>query len=417
MKRLIDKEIFRIREERGASGPWVQREKNKRIVFLSATRTPFTPVGGGLKDFSPIDLGAIAARAAIEQAGLTGRTEVIDAAIFGNGMHTSIDSHYGARHVALKAGLSHFSTALTVNRICWSGGEAIVQGAKELFSGEAEVVLAGGYESTSQSPLVLYGAAHGFPFMAGPRALFLFRDGLNDTFINTDMMGTAENLVRLYGITRTEVDEFACSSQMKAGQAQASCRLSKEITPVRVIEKRTEQFVDKDENPRPETTLDTLARLPAVKPGGVHTGGNSSGIVDGAAAVVMTTAGKAKELGIEPIGELLSWGTAGVDPHYMGIGPVPASILALKRAGLTIKDLAHIEINEAFAGQFLAVERELELDREKVNVNGGAIALGHPLGATGARMTTALLKLGGLGLASACIGGGQGGALVVEGFS
>lgn len=417
MGKKIDKVIYRLTEGRAPQVPWVKPNKDERIVFLSATRTPFGRVGGSLRDFSPIDLGALAARAAIEQAGLADRAEVVDAAIFGNGMHTSIDSHYGARHVALKAGLSHFSTALTVNRICWSGGEAIVQGAKELLHGEAEVVLVGGYESTSQSPMLVYGAAFGFPYMSGPRTMFLFKDGLTDTFINNDMMGTAENLVRLYGITREEVDEFALSSQIKAKEAQESCRLRKEITPVTIREGRTERILSADENPRPDTTLATLARLPAVKSDGVHTGGNSSGIVDGAAALVMTTARKARELGVEPIGELISWGVAGVDPHYMGIGPVPASMIALKRAGLAWKDLKHIEINEAFGGQYLAVERELDLDRSKVNVNGGAIALGHPLGATGARMTIALLKLGGLGLASACIGGGQGGALIVEGYA
>lgn len=414
---MVGKNIFRIPESVSSSGPHLLKDRNRRIVFLSGTRTPFGAVGGSLKDFSPIDLGAVAARAAIEQACLADRSDLIDAAIFGNGMHTSIDSHYGARHVALKAGLSHFSTALTVNRICWSGGEAIVMGAKELLAGEAQVVLVGGYESTSQSPLVLYGAAYGFPYMSGPHTMFLFKDGLNDSFINTDMMGTAENLVRLYGITRKEVDEFALSSQLKAKDAQEKCRLAKEITPVRIQEKRKEKIIAQDENPRPETTLEGLSKLPSVKPGGVHTGGNSSGIVDGAAALVMTTYEKAKELGVEPIGELLSWGVAGVDPHYMGIGPVPASMIALKRAGLTLNDIKHIEINEAFGGQYLAVEREMNLDRTKVNINGGAIALGHPLGATGARMTISLLKLGGLGLASACIGGGQGGALIVEGFA
>ena len=415
MRKRTDKTIYQLRDV-GPAAPQFTREKDKRIVFLSATRTPFGTVGGSLKDFTPIDLGAIAARAAIEQAGFADRTGVIDAAIFGNGMHTSIDSHYGARHVALKAGLSPFSTALTVNRICWSGGEAIVQGAKELLSGEADVVLVGGYESTSQSPLVVYGAAFGFPYMNGPKAMFLFKDGLNDTFINTDMMGTAENLVRLYGITREEVDEFALSSQMKAKEGQEKCRLGKEITPVTIHEGKKERIFSADENPRPATTLQGLAKIPAVKPDGVHTGGNSSGIVDGAAALIMTTAGKARELDVKPIGELISWGVAGVDPHYMGIGPVPASLMALRAAGMTLNDIQHIEVNEAFGGQYLAVERELELDRAKVNVNGGAIALGHPLGATGARMTISLLKLGGPGLASACIGGGQGGALIVEGW-
>lgn len=416
MVNLFDKTIFRLTP--GAEALQLRSlPKEKRIVFLSATRTPFGTVGGCLKDFSPIDLAVLAARSAIEQAGLGDRRDVFGAAIFGNAMHTSIDSHYGARHVALKAGLSFFSTALTVNRICWSGGEAIVQGAKELLTGDARVVLVGGYESTSQSPLIVFGAAFGFPYMAGPRAQFLFKDGLTDTFINTDMMGTAENLVRLYGITRRDVDEFALSSQMKAGDAKSAGRLAREIMPVRIQEKRKEKIVSEDENPRPDTTLDSLAKLPPVKPDGVQTGGNSSGIVDGAAALVMTTYERARELGIEPIGELLSWATAGVDPHYMGIGPVPASLLALQRAGLSMNDLKHIEINEAFGGQYLAVEKELNLDRMKVNVNGGAIALGHPLGATGARMAVALLKLGGLGLASACIGGGQGGAVVIESFA
>lgn len=408
--------MFRLPEKRKKSSPLISKDKSKRIVFLSATRTPFGRVGGSFKDVSPIDLGAIASRAAIEQANLSERTEVIDACIFGNAMHTSIDSHYGARHVGLKAGLSHFSTALTVNRICWSGGEAILLGAKEILLGDAEVVLVGGYENTSQSPMLFYGASFGFPYMAGPRSYFLFKDGLNDSFINTDMMGTAENLVRAYGITREEIDEFALTSQMRAKIAKENGELQKEITPVTIGSGRSERIVADDENPRADTTMDGLRRLRAVKPDGVHTGGNASGIVDGAAALIMTTYQKAKELGVDPIGELISWGVCGVDPHYMGIGPVPASHLALQRAGLSWKNIKHIEINEAFGGQYLAVEKELKLDRSKVNVKGGAIALGHPLGATGARLTVSLLKLGGLGLASACIGGGQGGALIVDGF-
>ena len=408
------KELYRV-PAHGTPGSGKRgKDDSRRIVFLSGTRTPFGAVGGAFRDMTGIDLAVHAARAAIEQAGLSDRRDVIDTAIMGNAMHTSIDSHYGTRHVALKAGLSPYSTGLTVNRICWSGAEAIVIAAKELLAGEADVVLAGGYESTSQSPMVVYGAAWGFPYMAGPKAMFLFRDGLNDTFINTDMMGTAENLAREFGITRAEVDEFALTSQLKAADAKARCRLSAEITPVKIPGKRSDVIVKDDENPKPETTLQTLARLQAVKPGGVHTAGNSSGIVDGAAAVIMTTAARAKELGIRPIGEIISWAVAGVDPHYMGIGPVPASLAALRRAGMTQGDLDHIEINEAFGGQYLAVERELKLDRSKVNVNGGAIALGHPLGATGARMTVALLRLGGVGLASACIGGGQGGALIVK---
>jgi acetyl-CoA acetyltransferase family protein len=398
-------------------GPAIMRDKKKKIVFLSAARTPFGEVGGSLKDLLPIDLGVYAARAAIAKAGLEDNTEVIDHSIFGNAQHTSIDSHYGGRHVGLRAGLSHFSRGLTVNRICWSGGEAITLAAKELLLGEAEVVLAGGYESTSQSPTMTFASAFGFPYMAGPTTYFLFKDGLNDTYTNLDMMGTAENLAKLYGITREEADEFAYSSQQKAADATQKGRLAKEISPVVLQGRRGEIVVSEDEHPRPDVTLPQLASLRAVKPNGVQSAGNSSGIVDGGAAVIMTTAAKAKELGIEPIGEMVSWAVAGVDPNYMGIGPVPASLMALKRAGLTFRQIKHVEINEAFAAQYLAVERELKLDRAKVNVNGGAIALGHPLGATAPRLIIALLTLGGLGLASACIGGGQGGAAIVESYA
>jgi acetyl-CoA acetyltransferase family protein len=411
------KQIFRIPEKITSGGPALLRTKKMKIVFLSATRTPFDVVGGSLKDVPPIELGVFSAKAAIKRAGLAGREEVIDEAIFGNAMHTSIDSHYGARHVALRSGLSIFSPGLTVNRICFSGGEAVIQGAKQLLLEESKVVLVGGYESTSQSPTLQFGSAYGYPYMRGPRIYALFKDGLNDTYIDEDMMGTAENLASYYGITRQEADEFALSSQLKAKDAKAKGRLAKEISPVTIKTGRTDVVVSEDKNPRPDTTLESLSRLHAVKPGGIHTAGNSSGIVDGAAALIMTTEKRAKELGVPPIGELISWGTAGVDPRYMGIGPVPASLLALSRAGLTLEDLDFIEINEAFAGQYVAVEKELGLDRSRVNVNGGAIALGHPLGATGARLITALLTLGGTGLASACIGGGQGGAVVVESYA
>jgi acetyl-CoA acetyltransferase family protein len=411
------KEIYRIPEKISPGGPAIMRDKKKKIVFLSAARTPFGDAGGSLKSLLPIDLGVYAAKAAIARAGLENNTEVIDQSIFGNAQHTSIDSHYGGRHVGLRAGLSHFSKGLTVNRICWSGGEAITIAAKELLLGEAEVVLAGGYESTSQSPTMTFASAFGFPYMAGPTTYFLFKDGLNDTYINMDMMGTAENLAELYGITRKEADEFAYSSQQKAADATLKGRLAKEISPVVLQGRRGDVVVSDDEHPRPDVTLQALASLRAVKPNGVQSAGNSSGIVDGGAAVIMTTAAKAKELGIEPIGEMVSWAVAGVDPNYMGIGPVPASIMALKRAGLTLRQIKHVEINEAFAAQYLAVERELKLDRAKVNVNGGAIALGHPLGATAPRLIIALLTLGGLGLASACIGGGQGGAAIVESYA
>jgi acetyl-CoA acetyltransferase family protein len=411
------KKIFHVPEKINGGGVALMREKKMKIVFLSATRTAFGEVGGAFKDVPPIELGAMAARAAIKKAGLEGQEELVDEAIFGNAYHTSIDSHYGARHVALRAGLSFFAPGLTVNRICFSGGEAVIQGAKQLVLEESEIVLVGGYESSSQSPTLQYGSAFGYPYMAGPRTYALFKDGLMDTYINDDMMGTAENLARLYKVTRRDADEFALSSQMKAKDAGEKGRLAKEIAPVVLKTRRGDVVVSEDEHPRPEATLETLSRLHAVKLGGIQTAGNSSGIVDGGAALVMTTEKKARELGIEPIGELISWGTAAVDPHFMGIGPVPASLIALARAGMTLKDLDFIEVNEAFAGQYIAVERELKLDRSKVNVNGGAIALGHPLGATGGRLITACLTLGGKGLASACIGGGQGGAVIVQSYA
>jgi len=388
----------------------------KKIVFLSATRTPFGEVNGSLKSFTPIELGTLAARSAIEKAGLKGREHLIDESIFGNAQHTSIDSHYGGRHVALRAGLPYDKPGLTVNRICFSGGEAIIQAAKQIILGEAKIVLAGGYESTSQAPSLQYASSLGFPYMAGARVYHLFKDGLQDTFINMDMMSTAEKLAKLYGVTRRDADEFAFSSQMKAKDGMEKGRLAKEITPVVMSTRKGERFISDDEHPRPETTMAILSGLRNVKPQGIQTAGNSSGIVDGGAAVILTEEKTAKELGSKPIAEIISWGTAAVDPYYMGIGPVPASTIALKRAGMTWKNIDHIEINEAFAGQYLAVERELKLDRDKVNLNGGAIALGHPLGATGVRLVIGVLTLGGVGLASACIGGGQGGAIILKSY-
>lgn len=411
------KVIFKVPKKIPQGSVGIMKDQKKKIVVLAATRTPFGAVGGGLKDMNPIDLGAHAARAAITQAGMDDMKDQINESIFGNAMHTSIDSHYGARHVGLRAGLSYFAPGLTVNRICWSGGEAIQQACNQLVLGESEVVLAGGYESTSQSPFIIWAAAFGFPYMGNSPTNFLFKDGLFDTYTNLDMMGTAEKLGKMYGVTREDADEFAYSSQMKAKDAIENGRLDKEISPVVIRGRRGDIVISKDEHPRPETTQQALSMLHAVKPGGVQTGGNSSGIVDGGAALILSTAGKAKELGLKPIGEIISWAYAGVDPSYMGIGPAPACRMAMKKAGMTLKHIRNIEINEAFAAQYISVERELKLDRNKVNRNGGAIALGHPLGATGARLVTALLKLGGTGMASACIGGGQGGAMIVEGYN
>lgn len=408
--------IFEDKPKVGAGAVELMRKLGRKVVILSATRTPFTEVGGELRDVNPIDLGVFAARAAIARAGLQDRTHLIDHIIMGNAQHSSIDSHYGARHVGLKAGIPWSSRAFTVNRICWSGGEALTLAVKELITGDSRLVLAGGYESTSQSPTMTFGSAWGYPFMAGARTYFLFRDGLKDTYANGDMMDTAEALGRRYGIGREEVDQLAFESQMKAKAARENGNLGKEITPVSLPTRRGVKVVEHDSHPRSETTLEGLARMIPVKPGGVTTAGNASGIVDGGAAMVMTTESYAKELGVDPIAEVISWGVAGVDPYYMGIGPVPATRMALDRAGLTFDQMDNIEINEAFGVQYLAVERELGLDRTKVNKWGGAIALGHPLGATAVRLTMALIYQGGLGISSACIGGGQGGALIVRSY-
>jgi acetyl-CoA acetyltransferase family protein len=334
----------------------------------------------------------------------------------GNAQHTSIDSHYGARHVGLKSGIPWSARAFTVNRICWSGGEALTLAAKELITGDSRLVLAGGYESPSQSPTCTYGSAWGYPFMAGARTYFLFKDGLKDTWTNMEMMDTAEALARRYGISREEIDQLAYESQMKAKTARDNGNLGKEITPVELATRRGVRIVQHDSHMRPDTTPEILARMIPVKPNGVTTAGNASGIVDAGAAMVLTTEEYAKELGIEPIAQFVSWGVAGVDPAYMGIGPVPAMRMALDRVGLTLDDMENIEINEAFGAQYIAVERELGLDRRKVNKWGGAIALGHPLGATAVRLTMACIYQGGTGISSACIGGGQGGALIVKSY-
>ena len=410
------KPIFEDKPIVGHGAVELMNKLGRKVVVLSATRTPFAEVGGDFKDINPIDLGVFAARSAIKKAGLEDRTELIDHVIMGNAQHTSIDSHYGARHVGLKSGVPWSSRAFTVNRICWSGGEALTLAAKELITGDSRLVLAGGYESPSQSPTLTYASAWGHPFMGGARTYFLFKDGLKDTYANGDMMDTAEALARRYGITREEVDQLAYESQVKAKEATTLDKRLQEITPVELTTRRGVRIVKDDTHMRSDTTLATLSRMIPVKTNGVTTAANCSGIVDAGAAMILTTEKYAKELGIKPIGEFLSWGVAGVDPYYMGIGPVPAMRMALDRAGLTFDDIDNIEINEAFGAQYIAVEKELELDRSKVNKWGGAIALGHPLGATAVRLTMALIFQGGIGISSACIGGGQGGALIVKSY-
>ncbi len=387
------------------------------VVILAGARTPMSRYTGAFKDVSALDLGASASREAIRRSGVD--PAEFEHVVFGNVMQTSGDALYGARHVGLKAGLKVETPAVTVNRLCGSGMEAIVQGAHRILMNEAKVVLAGGMENMTQAPHVIRGARGGFRLGEGKLEDSL-TVALLDTYCGCYMADTAENLVAEYGITRRECDEFALRSQQLAEDAFRAGRYSDETVPVEVKSGRKTQLITEDDHRRPETTMATLEALPpAFKKNGIITAGNASGIVDGAAAVVMTHAKVAQERGWKPMGRLVSWAAVGVEPRIMGIGPVPASEAALQRASLRMKEMDLIEVNEAFAPQYLAVEKALVLNREKVNVNGGAIALGHPLGATGARLVLTLLfelrrRNARYGLATACIGGGQGIAVIVE---
>ncbi len=388
------------------------------VVILGGARTPFGTFGGSLKDLSAIDLGVIAAGRALERSGVAAGD--VEQAIIGNVIQSSsVDGPYLARHVALKAGCPIEAPALVVNRLCGSGFQAIVSGAEQILLGQAEVVLAGGTESMSQAPHVIRGARWGLALGQGKLEDALW-DALTDTLPGLPMAITAENLAAEYGVSRRDVDEYAYQSQMRTKAAQEAGRFADEIVPVTLSTRKGTTVLAADEHPRPNTTRDALAALkPVFKPDGIVTAGNASGIGDGACMVVLAPADTARRRGLSPLGRLVSWGLHGCRPEIMGIGPVQASKNALRRAGLRLDQMDLVEVNEAFAAQYLVVERLLELDRAKTNVNGGAIALSHPLGTTGARLTLTLLHAlrrrgGRYGLASACIGGGQGIAVVVE---
>ncbi|MBV8855978.1 MAG: acetyl-CoA C-acyltransferase [Acidobacteria bacterium] len=389
----------------------------KDIFILGGRRTPMTEYVGALKDVKAIDLGAAAARGALEAVGVA--AEEIDHTVVGNALQTSGDAIYGARHVALKAGVPADRPALTVNRLCGSGIQSVINGAHMILLDEARNALVGGMESMSMAPHVIYGARSGFGLGQGKLEDSLMV-ALLDTYCNTTMAGTAENLARRYEISREEQDAYALRSQQEAKRAQDAGVFAEEITPVEVKTRKGVKIVDADDHLRPDTTLEVLARLPtAFSKDGFVTAGNASGIVDGAAMLVIAGEEYVKEKQLTPAGRIVSWAYAGVEPDVMGIGPVPAIRKALEKANLKLEEIDLVEVNEAFAGQYLAVEKELGLDRSKTNVNGGAIALGHPLGASGTRLIlTALNELkrrgGRYGLASACIGGGQGIAIIFE---
>jgi acetyl-CoA C-acetyltransferase/acetyl-CoA acyltransferase 2 len=388
------------------------------IVIVGAKRTAFGTMQGTLKGIGANELAVVASQAALAQSKVA--TADIGHVVVGNVMQTSADAIYCARHVGLKAGLPIATPALTVNRLCGSGFQAVVTGAEQLILGEAEAVLVAGTENMTQAPHLLRGARDGYAFGKAPALEDSLWNALTDSYCNTAMAVTAENLATKYGISREACDAYAVLSQKRWAAAQEKGLFASEIEPVSVVQKKATVSFDKDEHPRPQTTLETLAKLaPVFKKDGVVTAGNASGICDGAAALVLTTADYAAKHGLKALARVVEWGVAGVEPTLMGIGPAPAIRQALSRAGLSLADMALVEVNEAFAPQYLAVEKELGLDREKTNVDGGAIALGHPLGASGARITTHLVyelarRGGKYAVGSACIGGGQGIAVVIE---
>jgi acetyl-CoA acyltransferase 2 len=392
----------------------------REIWIVGAKRTAFGAFGGMLKDLSATDLAVEAAKAALAQARVA--PEDVDHVIFGNVQQTSPDAIYHARHVGLRAGVPVAVPALTVNRLCGSGFQAIVSGAEQILLGDAEITLVGGSENMSQAPHVIRGArqGQGFAFGKAPALEDTLWTALTDSYTGMPMAITAENLAEKYGISRESADEYALRSQKGWAAADAAGKLADEIVPVQVKTRKGPVAFARDEHPRPDTTMEALAKLsPVFKKDGVVTAGNASGICDGAAALVLASREAAERRGLRPLARLVQWGVAGCDPKIMGIGPAPAIRQALDRTGLKLSDVDLFEVNEAFAPQVLAVEKELGLPRDRTNVNGGAIALGHPLGASGARITAHLayeLARGGgrTAIGSACIGGGQGMAVVLE---
>lgn len=392
------------------------------VVFLSGRRTPFGTFGGSLKDFTATDLGVLSADAALDAAGVDPAD--VGHVFYGNALQTSADAIYLARHVGLRAGVPEEAGALTVNRLCGSGFQAIVSGAQEILLGGTGLALCGGTESMSQAPHVVRGARWG-ALRLGPAGQG-FEDSLWEALLDSHcgltMAQTAEGLAERYSVTREEADRVALHSQLRAKAAWDAGRYDAEVEPVTVRTRKGEKRFEVDEHMRPDTTIEGLAGLrPYFKKDGLVTAGNASGIGDGAASVVIADRRWAETRGAEPIGRLVSWGFAGVDPAIMGLGPAPAARAALNRAGLSLEDMDLVEINEAFAAQYKSVEKELGLDHGNTNVNGGAIAITHPLAASGARITLHLLhelrrRGARYGLGAACIGGGQGGAVVVEAY-
>ena len=389
----------------------------KEVVIVSAVRTPVGSFQGQFSDVSAAELGAIAIKEAIKRAGIT--PDMVDESMIGCVLQSNMYQGIG-RQAAVNAGIPVEKPAMCINMICGSGLRTVELAAQTIKCGDADIIVCGGTENMTQAPYALDKARGGYRMNDGKIYDTMVKDALTDAFNKYHMGVTAENVAEKYGISREEQDQFAYNSQMKAAAAIAAGKFKDEITPVVVKTKKGEVVIDTDEHPKPNTTLEGLAKLkPAFKPNGTVTAGNASGINDGAAILVVMSKDKADELGIKPIAKIIGYASAGVDPSIMGVGPIEASRKALANAGLKVEDLDLVEANEAFASQSCAVVRELGLNPEIVNVNGGAIALGHPVGASGARILVTLLyemmKRGSKrGLATLCIGGGMGTSLVVE---
>ena len=392
----------------------------REVVIVSAARTAIGNYGGSLAGFSAVDLGVIAAKEAMIRAGI--KPTDVDETIVGNILSAGQGQNI-ARQISVLAGVPETSPAMTINKLCGSGLRSVSMAAQFIMLGDADVILAGGTESMSNAPYLLEKARFGYRMGHGEITDSMIKDGLTDAFNNFHMGITAENIASQWQLSREEQDVFAANSQQKTEKALQEGRFKEEIVPVEIPQRKGGPIIfDIDEFPKPGITVEKLSKLrPAFQKDGTVTAGNASGLNDGAAMLVIMSAGKAKELGVRPIARIVSYANAALDPKIMGYGPVPATRAALQKAGMTIADIDLIEANEAFAAQSLAVAKDLELDMEKVNVNGGAIALGHPIGASGARILTTLLyemkkRNAKTGLATLCIGGGQGTSLIIEKF-
>ncbi|MBE6081816.1 MAG: acetyl-CoA C-acetyltransferase [Tissierellaceae bacterium] len=390
----------------------------KEIVIASGVRTPVGTFGGAFKDVSAVELGKVVVEEAIKRANI--KPDMIDEVIFGNVLQAGLGQNV-ARQVAIHAGIPVEVPSYTVNKVCGSGLKTVALAAQAILAGDADIIVAGGTENMSQAPYLLKKARWGMRMGNGVIEDYMIHDGLWDIFGDTHMGITAENVAEKWGITREEQDQFSLRSQQRSEAAIKSGRFKDEIIPVSVPQRKGDpKIVDTDEHPRFGSTIEGMRKLkPAFKKDGTVTAGNASGINDGAAALVIMSKEKADELGIKPIATILSYASAGVEPSIMGTGPIPATRKALKKINMKVEDMDLVEANEAFAAQSLAVVKELGLDPAKTNVNGGAIALGHPIGASGARILVTLLyemmkRDSKLGLATLCIGGGQGIAMVVK---